>query len=331
MKNRTSFRIPILAALLYAASAVPLAAQYQGLSLGLGVEGNGITLIEGIGLGGQFAVEARLSRRFALDFHLGASTFFSKNFDTAYSFVAMEAMLYPRWYFLAPEDMTSPGVELFAGPGVGVLATVSNMDFHESRGSPEVGVIAGARFRLTRSFYVEPYIRAGYPTLVSVGIMAGIRFPSARGTAARTVKGSEKDVRTVIVERVVERETSVMTEGKTLGSVYFPPDTAWFEGLDAALVSQNRETLKEAARLLKERPSAWLLLEGHANPVYGTERWLKTLSEERAAYAERALIDWGVSPERLVTVGRGGNRPDVPLEDEEHWGQNRRVDLRIFF
>jgi outer membrane protein OmpA-like peptidoglycan-associated protein len=324
MKNKTCFCIFAFAAFLYAAFATaPLAAQYQGFSLGLGVEGNGITLIEGIGLGAQLAAEARLSRRLSLDARLGASTFFSKNFDTAYSFIAMEAMLYPRWYFLAPEDMTSPGIELFAGPGVGVLATVSNMDFRESRGSPEVGVIAGVRFRLKHNIYIEPYVRAGYPTLASVGVMAGIRFP-ARETAARTV----------IVEKAVveEKETAVaMAEGKTLRSVYFPPDIAVFEGLDAGIISQNRAALEEVVRLLKERPSAWILLEGHANPVYGSEQWLKYLSEERAAYVERALIAQGVSPERLLTVGRGGVRPDVPLEDEEHWGQNRRVDLRIFF
>jgi outer membrane protein OmpA-like peptidoglycan-associated protein len=319
MKNKACFRIFVLAALLYAAfAAAPPAAQYQGFSLGLGVEGNGITIVEGLGLGGQFAAEARLSRRFALDFHLGVSTFFSQGLDAAYSFIATEALLYPRWYFFTPEDAAASGVELFAGAGAGVLATVSDMDFRESRGSPKVGVIAGARFRLTRGFYVEPYVRAGYPNLVSLGIMAGLRFP-ARGTAA-----GRPVVETVVVERPV-------TAADTVLGVYFPPDETRFDRLDGAVKARNMEALEGIVRLPGENPSVRLLLEGHANPAYGTEQQLMRLGNQRAAYVEQALVARGVSPDRLITADWGGRNLAVPPEDRERGGQNRRVDMRLLF
>jgi outer membrane protein OmpA-like peptidoglycan-associated protein len=330
MKNKACFCIFVFAALLYAAfAAAPLAAQYQGFSLGLGVEGNGITVIDGLGLGGQFSAEARFSERFSLDFHAGISTLISEG--AVYSFLAMEALLYPRWYFLTLDDPSATGFELFAGVGAGVLTTVSNTDFRESRGSPEIGVIGGARFRLRWNFYVEPYIRAGYPTLFSLGVMAGLRFP-AEPLRERVIETKvEKLVETKTETVYVEKPSAPGAAADIVLSVYFPPDLASFEGLDGATAARNEKALDEIVRLLKENPSAQLLLEGHANPAYGSEADHLLLGGRRAAYVEEALLARGLSQGRMVIADWGGRNLAVPLEDWEHWSENRRVDMRMLF
>ena len=112
----------------------------------------------------------------------------------------------------------------------------------------------------------------------------------------------------------------------------FQPNSARFYDLDPALILKNKDALMRVIKLLDENPSLRLLIEGYANPVLGTDderQTLLTLSERRASYIARALVNSGVPPERLVSVGEGGSRPVVPLEDRDNWEQNRRVELRL--
>ena len=51
------------------------------------------------------------------------------------------------------------------------------------------------------------------------------------------------------------------------------------------------------------------------------------LSRARAQVLRDALIERGVDPARMTTVGHGGSRPVVPHWDlEERW-KNRRVEF----
>jgi hypothetical protein len=167
--------------LLYAAfSGAPLAAQYRGISLGLGGEVNAVSMLEDGGLGAAFAVESRLNRLFALSFQgywslQNGSTLADLFGGTA--FTGIEASTFLRVYFVSPKEMRPGGIELFLGAGVGVLAVMNGSDVRDSRGHPEAGVILGARFRLGSRFYIEPYARGGFPFIGGVGLMFGLRFP----------------------------------------------------------------------------------------------------------------------------------------------------------
>jgi outer membrane protein OmpA-like peptidoglycan-associated protein len=321
---------------------VPLVtAPYQGFSVGLGAEANTVTLSEedtgpgtlfasegNIGLGAQFTVEGRLNRFFALDFHGTATTLRSwfSDFCSGDTFLALEALLYLRFYPFAPKEMRRGGVEFFLGAGGGVLAVLNESASRNSRSSPEAGGIAGFRFRLGSRFYLEPYARASfYPVLFGAGITAGFRFP----------------VRPV-AEPVVKAEPPVEIPAETVGPpvtetfvLIFGPNVARFDGLDDAAIRKNEETMSTILGLLEKYPAARLLIEGYANPVLGTQKeehlTLWPLSERRAAYIARAFIDRGVAPERLISVGSGGNRPVATFDNRENWGWNRRAEIRFIW
>jgi hypothetical protein len=305
--------------LLFAAAAMPLAAQYRGLSLGLGGEVNAVVLDEDRGYGAALAIESRLNRYFGLSFQGNATVQDKSTWDGIQSgsaFMGAEAALYLRLYFLSPRSMRRGGAEVFIGAGGGVMATMNGRDFHNSRGSPEAGGIFGIRFRLGSHLYLEPYIRAGYPFIGGTGVMIGVRFP------ARVPPVVEPEA--VIETNPLPRDTFVLI---------FGANTARFYGIDDAIILQNKKTLLKILKLLDENPDARLLIEGYANPVLGTtaeeRQTLRPLSEKRAAYIAGTLISCGISPERLIKVGEGGSRPVAVMEDRENWSQNRRVEIRF--
>jgi outer membrane protein OmpA-like peptidoglycan-associated protein len=309
--------------LLYAVfAAMPLAAQYRGVSLGLGGEVNAVNLDEYRGYGAVLAIESRLNRYFGLSFQGNATVQDKSTWDdiqNGTAFMEMEAALYLRFYFLSPGEMRRGGAEVFIGAGGGVMAAMNGNDSRNSRGSPEAGGIFGIRFRLGSHLYLEPYIRASYPFTGGAGIAAGVRFPARVPPSPPVV------------------EPEVVTEtGPSLRDTFvfvFESNIARFYGLDDATIFQNKETLLKILKVLKENPDARLLIEGYANPVLGTvtEEWqmLRPLSEKRAVYIAGALISCGISPERLVKVGEGGSRPVAVMEDRENWRQNRRVEIRF--
>jgi outer membrane protein OmpA-like peptidoglycan-associated protein len=323
MDTPRTVRTLLLLLPLAACMAAPLAAQYRGLSAGLGWEANGVTIFDDLGMGPVFALENRLNRRFALDFRGGASLPVSRMADlgTPNAFLGFEAQLFLRLYMLSPPAMDTPrGAELFLAAGGGLITLMNGPDARDSRGSPEASAILGLRVRIGKRFYVEPYIRGGYPFLFGGGLVAGLRFPS------------KDEVKTVVETVVVEKD---VPRGDGAFVVFFPPNGPYFNGLSPETIEENTRTLERIAGLLKKHPSARLLIEGYANPVLGTQREsanaLRPLSRRRANFIVKALVDLGVSPGRFIAVGEGGANPVVPINDRENWEKNRRVELRILW
>jgi outer membrane protein OmpA-like peptidoglycan-associated protein len=280
-----------------------------------------VSVDEDKGYGALFAIESRLNRFFALAFQGNATLQDKSTLDdlrTGTALIGMEAAAYLRFYFLSPREMRRGGAEVFLGAGGGVMATMNGTDFHNSRGSPEFGGIFGIRFRLGSHFYLEPYVRAGYPFIGGAGIAAGFRFPP-RGDTTQTVE----------VETIIEAESPL----NGVFVLVFAPSSARFYHLDDATILQNKQTLLKVLKLLEDNPAARLLIEGYANPVLGTSeeerQTLKPLSERRAAYIAGAIISCGIAPERLVKVGEGGSRPVASWEDRDRWEENRRVEIRF--
>ncbi|GHV77438.1 hypothetical protein AGMMS49942_22590 [Spirochaetia bacterium] len=101
-------------------------------------------------------------------FAVGASFTTSYDFDTFYS---LEPELFGRWYFL---ELGVPGGGLFLQEDMGVRIAMTGLD-------PEFsflgGVSLGFRWAFARTgYFIEPYIRGGYPFRVGVGLRGGIRL-----------------------------------------------------------------------------------------------------------------------------------------------------------
>ncbi|MDR0663117.1 MAG: hypothetical protein LBF80_03435 [Spirochaetaceae bacterium] len=94
-------------------------------------------------------------------------------------FLSLETLGFLRLYLFSPLEMDTPkGIEAFIGVGVGIMATVNTTEAYNSRGSLELAGKIGVRFRFGKHFYIEPYMRGGYPFLAGGGLVAGFRFPA---------------------------------------------------------------------------------------------------------------------------------------------------------
>lgn len=128
-------------------------------------------------------------------------------------------------------------------------------------------------------------------------------------------------------------------------SIIFRSDNADFKGkdedpkkgLDQAVIDNNLRVLRRIAEILNKFRDYTVSIEGHANNISGTEAEetstangnipLVPLSEARAETVRRMLVEFGVSGNRLTTVGVGGRQPVVPREDRDNWWKNRRVEF----
>jgi hypothetical protein len=92
----------------------------------------------------------------------------SNDFETFYS---LEPELFGRWYFL---EMGVPGGGLFLQEDMGIRFSFDDLD---PSFSFQGGVSLGFRWAFTPGdYYVEPYVRGGYPFLAGVGIRGGCRL-----------------------------------------------------------------------------------------------------------------------------------------------------------
>lgn len=128
-------------------------------------------------------------------------------------------------------------------------------------------------------------------------------------------------------------------------SIIFRSDNADFKGkgedpvkgLEQAVIDNNLRVLRRIAEILNKFKDYTVSIEGHANNISGTEAEetstangnipLVPLSEARAETVRRMLVEFGVSANRLSTVGMGGRQPVVPREDRDNWWKNRRVEF----
>lgn len=103
-------------------------------------------------------------------------------------------------------------------------------------------------------------------------------------------------------------------------------DPVHFEFNEYSLTPAVQATLSQYADCIK-KGSLRFTLEGHADER-GTEEYNMVLSQRRAASVRKYLVDLGVSPGALDTVGYGENKPAVRGSNEEAWAANRRVEFK---
>jgi len=108
-------------------------------------------------------------------------------------------------------------------------------------------------------------------------------------------------------------------------SIIRPPPVSFDRGSDTP-TSSSEETLAQVARIMLERPEIVVEVQGHADDREPTPQ---SLSERRARAVKKALMDRGVSPDRLCVHGYAQDRPLAPNDSADHRAKNRRVEFRI--
>lgn len=80
------------------------------------------------------------------------------------------------------------------------------------------------------------------------------------------------------------------------------------------------------AKYLRDRPSAQITLEGHADER-GTREYNLGLGERRGNAVSSAVQGQGGSSSQLSVVSYGEERPVNTASNEAAWAQNRRVEI----
>jgi len=101
---------------------------------------------------------------------------------------------------------------------------------------------------------------------------------------------------------------------------------------DRVFFAFDSAALDDAARAVLDRQAEWLLMyphitvtvEGHADER-GTREYNLALGERRAQAVKDYLVAKGVSPERILTISYGEERPVDPGHNEAAWALNRRA------
>ena len=150
----------VFSVLLFLLCILPIFSRNETMSAGLGLEWNMDSRHNFAG-GTLLAFDYRLPHFTSVGLFLTGST----NFNNTY---VIEPVLVFRAYYREYE---------FSGPffqnelGISFITE----DGRQTR-LPLVGFGTGYRFHAGSSFYLEPYIRIGYPFAFGIGVIAGILF-----------------------------------------------------------------------------------------------------------------------------------------------------------
>ncbi len=99
-------------------------------------------------------------------------------------------------------------------------------------------------------------------------------------------------------------------------------------------LTANNSSLDRVASIYKKYPAYGLILEGHALNIYlggpreaGEEKILLPLTAKRASAVKDALVQRGMSEEKISTEAYGGQHPIASVSDKKVWWKNRRVEF----
>ncbi|MDR0414829.1 MAG: OmpA family protein [Prevotellaceae bacterium] len=101
-----------------------------------------------------------------------------------------------------------------------------------------------------------------------------------------------------------------------------------FETNSAELNAESHAELHRIIDFMKNNPHIKIEIAAHTDDV-GSEVFNLKLSEKRAAYVEKFLIDSDVPKWQLVSKGYGEVQPVVPNTSDENRAINRRVEIKI--
>lgn len=133
------------------------------------------------------------------------------------------------------------------------------------------------------------------------------------------------------------KEAITFREGKLdyQGVINFEYDKAALRGDDTLKV------LSEFRKFLEAHPTVKIEVQGHTDSR-GSDQYNRDLSNERAASVRKWLVSNGVAEDRVTSVGKGEDAPQVPEPDacndklpadtaqcEESWATNRRVVFQV--
>jgi peptidoglycan-associated lipoprotein len=101
-------------------------------------------------------------------------------------------------------------------------------------------------------------------------------------------------------------------------------DRVFFE-YDSAVLTPDATRVRDGqAAWLKQYPDVIVTIEGHTDER-GTREYNLALGDRRANAVRNYLVALEISPQRILTISYGEERPAEPGHDEAAWARNRRA------
>ena len=157
-----------------------------------------------------------------------------------------------------------------------------------------------------------------------IGAAAGAAIGGLAGAGVgRMMDNQEAEMRQALAQ---SEEVAIRREGDLLaltlkGDVTFDVDS------DVVLPGLYNE-IERIAQVLVRYPQTTIVVEGHTDSS-GSDAYNQGLSERRALSVQRLLVDRGIVPARISTVGYGETRPVATNDTPEGRQMNRRVEIRV--
>lgn len=101
----------------------------------------------------------------------------------------------------------------------------------------------------------------------------------------------------------------------------------FFEKGTSKLLSESDKALDELAKMLMDKPTTSIQLNGHMDK-FGNEEEERRISKERAKAVYDYLKAKGVT-NQMIFKGMGSTQPVAPNDSEEYKAKNRRVEVSI--
>lgn len=220
---------------------------------------------------------------------------------------------------------------------------VLNLDMYASRFVSIVLLVVGVVFAATLSGCstienlsgTEKGAAAGTAGgAVAGGLIGRATGSTARGAIIGAIVGGTAGA---IIGRQMDRQAEELEEELPSATVervgegiQVTFDSGILFDFDASqLRPEARQNLRELAESLSSYDNTELLIVGHTDSV-GRAEYNRGLSERRAQSAAAYLMEQGVRPSRVRTMGRGEEEPVASNETDAGRQQNRRVEIAIF-
>nr|WP_086941171.1 OmpA family protein [Thaumasiovibrio occultus] len=153
----------------------------------------------------------------------------------------------------------------------------------------------------------------------------GILIGAASGAALGGGVGYYMDVQEAKLRQQLQASgISVTRQGDNI--ILNMPNEITFQVNGTALDSRAVLALRNVALVVKEYDQTMLNILGHTDSS-GSDSYNQELSQRRANEVRNQLIAEGVSPSRLIAVGRGESSPIATNSTAAGKAQNRRVEI----
>ncbi len=183
------------------------------------------------------------------------------------------------------------------------------------------------------------------PDRVNAGDLSRLTWSSTRATTVRINGAREETAGSRAVYPAATHIFYAMAEGPggqardsatlTVIKEAVRRFTVLFDFDEYVIRADAEDTIAQFVRFMRDNPATRVLVQGHTDAI-GGEAYNKALSERRAqAVYDYVMIQFGFSPDRFVTVGRGEMQPVSTNEhsdgtdNPEGRAMNRRADLVV--